>query len=226
MRDSYLINLYEELEKTRGADTYKYIQDLFRDAEQLNAGFLAANRPKADVGQSWRSVKGKDFERLIRYIVTRSVARFGVAVIDGNELRSADLSEELNIVRQNIEVNYPGFGVLLPDADIVVYDPENSRVIAIISCKTSLRERFVQTAYWKLKLLAAENTAPIKIYLVTPDTDKHLTKISPAKRQRIVLETDLDGTYVLTTEPLEESDKVKLFPHFIADLEQVIQESQ
>ena len=45
-------------------------------------------------------------------------------------------------------------------------------------------------------------------------------------RERIIAEADLDGTYVLTTEALEESDKVKLFEHFIDDLKQVIGENQ
>ena len=36
---------------------------------------------------------------------------------------------------------------------------------------------------------------------------------------------DFDGTYVLTAEALEESDKVKPFEHFIDDLKQVIKES-
>ena len=37
---------------------------------------------------------------------------------------------------------------------------------------------------------------------------------------------DCDGTYVLTAEALEESDKVKPFEHFIDDLKQVIAENQ
>ena len=49
--------------------------------------------------------------------------------------------------------------------------------------------------------------------------------MDPAERARVIAETDLDGTYVLTAEELEESDKVKLFEHFIEDLRQVIEES-
>jgi type II restriction enzyme len=32
----------------------------------------------------------------------------------------------------------------------------------------------------------------------------------------------LDGSYVLTEENIEESDKVKLFEHFIEDLEKIL----
>ena len=50
--------------------------------------------------------------------------------------------------------------------------------------------------------------------------------MDPVKEPRAIAEIDLDGTYVLTTEPFEESDKVKLFEHFIEDLKQVIGENQ
>ena len=50
--------------------------------------------------------------------------------------------------------------------------------------------------------------------------------MDPAKKSRIIAEIELDGTYVLTAEELEESDKVKLFEHFIEDFKQVIEESQ
>ena len=82
-------------------------------------------------------------------------------------------------------------------------------------------------AYWKLKLQADEDTATIKYYLVTADIDGTL-KASDLPRQigRSIIEADLDSTYVLTTENLEESDKVKLFEHFIEDLKQVIGENQ
>ncbi len=32
------------------------------------------------------------------------------------------------------------------------------------------------------------------------------------------MEVDLDGSYILTEEKIEESNKVKLFEHFIEDL--------
>ena len=47
--------------------------------------------------------------------------------------------------------------------------------------------------------------------------------MDPAKEPRIIAEMDLDGTYVLTAEALEESDKVKLFEHFIEDLKRLLE---
>ena len=39
-----------------------------------------------------------------------------------------------------------------------------------------------------------------------------------------IVEIDLDGSYLLTDETIEESEKVKLFEHFIDDLKKLIAE--
>ena len=93
--------------------------------------------------------------------------------------------------------------------------------------EVNLKQRIFDIAYWKLKLQAGEDTDSIKYYLVTSDIDKTL-KASDLPQQigRSIIEVDIDGTYVLTAKVLEESDKVKLFEHFIDDLKQVIGENQ
>ncbi len=221
-----LKNLYDKMVEEKGAEAYRYIHDLLEEAQQLRYAYLAAHDPDKDKGQSWRSFIGRNFEKLLQYIVTEAIESHEVKVINGSTLNRKRLSQELDAVKQNLTINYGRFGGLLPDADIVIYKPEKTRVIAVISSKTSLRERIVQTSYWKSKFQSGENTRHIKVYLITPDKDKDLTRMDPAERQRVIAETDLDGTYVLTAEALEESDKVKLFEHFIEDLKQVIEESQ
>ena len=220
-----LKNLYDEMQEREGEEAYKYVHKLLQEAQVLHEAYLAKHKPEKDKGQSWRSFKGKNFEKLLQYIITSSIEALGLEVVNGSKLTSMRLSQRLDTVKQNVVINYGEFGLQLPDADIVVYNPENYQVIAVISSKTSLRERVAQTGYWKSKLLENEATAHIKVYLITPDT-KDLMKRSPAKKPRIIAEVELDGTYVLTEENLEESDKVKLFGHFIADLKQVIEESQ
>ena len=123
-------------------------------------------------------------------------------------------------------INYGEFNSYLPDVDLVIYTPKNSRVIAVISCAVKLKNRIIEKAYWKHKLLADGNSASIKFYLITADIDKTLQIVDLPKRERVIAEVDLDGTYVLREENLHESDKVKLFEHFIEDLKQVIGESQ
>ena len=154
------------------------------------------------------------------------IESLALKVVDSSKLEDRKLIPQLDAVKRNIVIDYGEFGMQLPDADIVVYNPENSQIIAIISSKTSVRVWIAQIVYWRIKLLESENTKHIKVYLVTPDRDRDLTKIHPANKLRGIAETNLDSTYVLTAEELEESDKVKLFEHFIEDFKQAIGENQ
>ena len=220
-----LKNLYLEMKEEKGENIYKYMSELLQKAEELHRTHHIEHKTGKDIGQSWRSFKGKNFQKLIQDIITESIEKLGLKVVNDDTLESSQLPRQLDIVKQNTEINYGEFGKRLPDADIVVYNPEDSRVVAIISSKTSLRERIAQTGYWKFKLLENENTKHIKVYLITPDRDKDLTKVDPANKPRVIAEVELDGTYVLTAEELEESDKVKLFEHFIEDLKKLIEEN-
>jgi hypothetical protein len=53
------------------------------------------------------------------------------------------------------------------------FDEQNSKVqvLAILSFKTSFRERFTETPYWKLKLKEQKITENIKVLMVTTDND-------------------------------------------------------
>ena len=184
------------------------------------------DKPDGDHEQSWRAFKGKNFEKLIQHIITESIEALGMKVINGNKLeRSKNLSPELSRVKRNLAIDYGEFGLHLPDVDIVVYNPKDQSVIAVISSKVTLRERIAQTGYWKLKLLESKTTEHIKVYFITPDEDGTLTDTYLPKKGRAIVEIDLDGTYVLTEANLEESDKVKLFEHFIQDFKQLLEKS-
>ena len=178
------------------------------------------------VGRNWRASKGDTFRERVLYMIAAPIESFGLKVVDSSELKDRKLIPQLGAVKRNVVIDYGEFGMQLPDADIVIYNPENSRIIAIISSKTSVRVWIAQIVYWRIKLLESENTTHIKVYLITPDRDRDLTKIHPAKKLRGIVEANLDGTYVLTAESLEQSDKVKLFEHFIEDFKQVIGENR
>ncbi len=220
--------LYDEMRQTEGKKAYKYISQVLEKAEgPYKEDFLKRNPQKNErsAGQSWNKFKGDCFERLLQHIITELVEPFGLKVVNGNDLKPNKLAPQLDAVKQEVIISYDDFGKYLPDADIVVYKPKNSEVIAVISSKTSLRERLTQTGYWKFKLQEGENRKYIKFYLVTLDY-KALKKKKPARKARAIAEIDFNGTYVLSEENIEESDKVKLFEHFIDDLKQVIEENQ
>lgn len=221
-----VIQLYKEIQRSKGKDAYRYVSEVFEQIEDPYKEAYLKRKPGKSASQSWIKFKGGAFEKLLQYIITDSIEELGLKVVNGNKLRSAQLSTELEAIKDNVTINYGEFEPLLPDADIIIYNPENSEIIAVLSSKISLRERITHTGYWKFKFLESQRTEHIRLYLITLDKDKHLTRRELPKRQRIIAETDLDGTYVLTKENLQESENVKLFEHFIEDFKKVIEEVQ
>lgn len=219
-----LKRLYLRKREQYGNEAYKHISELLKEAKEIHRqDWIRHPTPNRDHEQSWRAFKGKNMERLIQFIITEEVERLGLKVVNGNKLeRSKNLPIELSKVKRNIAIDYGEFGLHLPDVDIIIYHPQTYKVLATISSKVTLRERIAQTGYWKLKLLGDEITKHIKVYFITPDEDGTLTYKKPTKKGRAIVEVDLDRSYVLTEEKIEESEKVKLFEHFIDDLKKLL----
>ncbi len=216
-----LQKLYDQKKKLFGKDTYKHISELLKEVKVQHKKDFKGD----DHEQSWRAFKGKNLEKLIEYIILDEVQSIGLAVVNGNSLertQSANLSKTLGLVKRNLLIDYGEYGSHLPDVDIIIYNPKNSQVIALLSIKVTLRERIAQTGYWKLKLASDRVTKHIKVYFVTPDEDGTLTKKKPAKKGRAIVEQDLDGSYVLSEMNIETSNKVKLFDKLVSDLRKLL----
>jgi type II restriction enzyme len=184
------------------------------------------NSGKTDHEQSWRAFKGKNLEKLLLRILSNEVRALGLDLVQGNMLErsSNSLGMILDKVKRNLLIDYGEFGMHLPDVDIVIYDPKDSCVLAVVSVKVTLRERIAQTGYWKLKLLSSAVTKDVKVYFITPDEDETLATQKPTKKGRAIVEVDTDGSYVMSESKLEQSDKVKTFDNFITDLKLVAKE--
>ena len=219
-----LKSLYLKKKEQLGIEAYKEISKLLKEAKKIHKQDWSRHpTPNRDHEQSWRAFKGKNLERLIQYIITDEVEELKLKVVNGNKLeRTTRLSKELSQVKRNLAGDYGEFGLHSPDVDIIIYDPKNYKVLVVISSKVTLRERIAQTGYWKLKLLQDEATKHIRVYFITPDEDGTLTHKKPAKNGRAIVEVDLDGSYLLTEDRVEESNKVKLFEHFIEDLKRLL----
>jgi len=212
---------YNKKKKIYGDNTYKYLSQLFKEAKQAHKKCFRGK----DHEQSWRAFKGKNLEKIIAYIIEDEVGALGLKVINGNKLertKGSSLSKELSLVKRNLLIDYGEFGSHLPDVDIIIYNPETSEVVAVLSSKVTLRERIAQTGYWKIKLASDKATEHIKVYFVTPDEDGTLTIKDPVKKGRAIVEVDTDGSYVLSETNIEESDKVKMFDKFIDDLKRLL----
>jgi type II restriction enzyme len=207
-----------------GKDTYKYISEILEEAKILHKKHFK----QTDHEQSWRAFKGKNLEKLIVYILTKEVRRLGLDLVQGHmlERNSSGLPKVLDKVKRNLLIDYGEFGMHLPDVDIIIFNPTNSQVIAVVSIKVTLRERIAQTGYWKLKLDSAPVTRGIRVYFITPDEDGTLVTKKPTKKGRAIVEVDTDGGYVMSEDKIEESDHVKTFDKFIADLEVIAKQKK
>ncbi|GAI23482.1 unnamed protein product, partial [marine sediment metagenome] len=207
-----LIEIYEGKKKKFGMETYKHISELLREAKEIHKkDFLEKPTVMGDHEQSWRAFKGKNLEKLVAYIIKDEIEHLGLKLVEGNTLERArieNLSRELSMVKKHLSVDYGEFGQHLPDVDIIVYEPETFKVVAVISSKVTLRERIAQTGYWKIKLSRDKATEHIKAYFITPDEDGTLTIKTPAKKGRAIVEVDTDGSYVMSETIVEESEKV------------------
>ncbi len=228
-----LTQLYEEYRQKYGENIYKYITKLLQETKKLHKkAFFDCPQVKekqqknilVDHEQSWRAFKGKNLEKLIQYMIKKEIEDLGLCILNGNSLeKRKKLSEELSYVKRNLAIDYGEFGLHLPDVDMIIYKPTFPyKVLAVLSSKVTLRERIAQTGYWKYKLLQDKVTKHIKVYFLTLDEDGTLTHKFPTKKGRAIAEIDLDCTYILTEENIEESDKIKSFEHFIKDLKKLL----
>jgi len=226
MKFQDLIKLYEKKKKQYKDDAFKHISELLREVKELHKkDWQKSPTPNKDHEQSWRAFKGKNLEKLVIHIIKDEVESLGLKIVEGNTLErknSNNLSEELNRVKRNLLIDYGEFGSHLPDVDIIIYEPKTREVIAVLSSKVTLRERIAQTGYWKIKLGQDKITKHIKVFFITPDEDKTLSIKKPAKKGRAIVEVDTDGSYVMSEEEIEESNKVKKFDKFLVDLKNLI----
>lgn len=228
MKFEDLKKLYQKKKEQLGAETYKHISELLKEAKELHRrDWLKNPTPKGDHEQSWKGFKGKNLEKLIIYIIQDEVESLGLKMAKGDSLertKPENLSEELSRVKRAVSVNFGEFGLHLPDADIIIYEPRTIKIIAILSSKSTLRERIAETGYWKIKLSQDSVTRNIGVLFITPDEDGNLTNKFPTKKSRAICEIDTDGTYVMSETQIEESDKVKMFEHFMEDLKKLLED--
>jgi type II restriction enzyme len=192
--------------------------------------------PDKDAEQSWHVFIGNSFQNLVYAILKGYFANLkkkdktfqNLQVLKENELNKNDI-----IVRK-LAIRY-GDHLLLPDTDMVIAnasieDPWNSDILAIVSCKTSLRERIAQACYWKLKLLSNDTTKNVKVFLTTTDNDDDFVlqanrekSFGGRSRNRIIAEYELDGVYILRDDfnRAWESQKVKRYERIFEDLQRI-----
>jgi len=190
--------------------------------------------------QSWHKYVGDKFQDIIYSILKGYISSLkkrdksfrNLEVFSQSEVASND------VIARKLAVKY-GEYFLLPDIDMAIVnyvfeEPWKSEVLAIISCKTSLRERIAQACYWKLKLLSSNVTKGVRVFLATADHDENFfvkegkERYDGMHRNRVIAEYELDGIYILREDfPKEwESDKVKRYERIFDDLIEIFKNAR
>lgn len=176
-----------------------------------------------NTGQAWNNFEGNALEELLHTIIAEQVTAIGLKCLLGRDLTRSSLTKEESMIHRKVSVHFGPYS-LLPDPDLIVYTQDGWHVVAVVSSKVSLRERVAQVAYWKRKLAEDQVTAHIKMFFVTLDKDHDLAKPLPVPgkgfKNRILVEYELDGTYVLYG--VSESSKVKTFARLQDDLRAIV----
>ncbi len=215
------------LEWPAAGQPYEEISAILEEAKRRHAAaWFARTGGDGDHLQSWKAWKGNNFERLVREIVTDEVNRlnrqnqWSLRVTSQSTLKRVSLPSDLARVKRNLVVDFGDHGMHLPDADVVVYQQHTCRVLCVLSCKVSLRDRVAQSAYWKLKLTDSPITADVAVSYVTPDEDCDLRQSDGPKsmtKNYAVVSTDIDATYLLVSD-FDHTDRIKPFSSFENDL--------
>lgn len=229
---------FKEFEKKRGKDAFLKIDEFLngikeeylkiRTKEYIKEGIIqdeAHNKAR----QSWRPKVGSFLEQLIHYMIEEFCITYKIKISSDKELKKEKLDKELATLRSMMLIHFGDYSIL-PDADLVLYKYdfklEKAKVFCILSLKTSFRERFTETPYWKLKLKQNPVTENIKVFMVTPDNTDEIsysdTKNGPRKG-RIILEYELDGIY-MAREDFDSSKKIKKLNSLFDDLKKIIGE--
>lgn len=65
-----LVRIYEKKRDIFGKEAYHYISEILSEAKVLHKKDFLKNSGKTDHEQSWKAFKGKNFEKLLLYILS------------------------------------------------------------------------------------------------------------------------------------------------------------
>ncbi|MEM2677557.1 MAG: BsaWI family type II restriction enzyme [Thermofilaceae archaeon] len=143
--------------------------------------------------QAWRNCKGALYEYAVcwaaKQIVEKTPGLRGLLVISKDELTNCHQKQ----------VALRNWSDVYPDVDMLVVN-RCGTVKAIASCKTSVRERLAQTAFWKRELSRNEGTKTVKVLFFTIDADGELK----TDGNRYIIHHVLDCTFVTDDARYEE----------------------
>lgn len=162
------------------------------------------------IANTLRPIAGNRFTDLVKRNIEDPLQRHGIGCTTKGEMKSK-LKERFNEATKSMQsAEEEESSEFKPDIDIACYDIERQTPFLIISCKTTLAERLLQTVSWDNLIKAARETLKVRVFLATAWEDFE----EPTQRARAHA---LDGAYAANTN-VREDDKVKRLSRIIDDI--------
>ncbi|GAA8552329.1 BsaWI family type II restriction enzyme [Helicobacter pylori] len=160
-----------------------YVQEKERFLNHKMNDYIKQNKSKEEASilarQGFVSTIGRVLEKIIELLLKDFCIKNNVKMTNDKILRAKRINGELDKVKRALLVHFGGYSVL---PDIILYQTDSIKILAVLSVKNSFRERFTETPYWKLKLLQSPITSHIKVFMITPDNDDEISfKDKPKK---------------------------------------------
>jgi len=141
---------------------------------------------KRNYDQAWKSCKGKLYEYVVYEYIKEILKKKNISYI------SVKMEEELGeSEKESVQIH--NWDTIMPDTDLVL--EKDSRILAILSCKTSLRERLTETAFWSY-MLRTSSGKRVEIVFVTTNKDNELQH----NNNRYILQHIVDATLITNKE--------------------------
>lgn len=167
----------ENFEKIAENDLRKLLSKYYSNERSLN--------------QAWKTCKGSLYE----YAVFRHIQK----VIDEDEYLKNKIKIMMGddaIEAHKEEIVIRNWSDIFPDVDLLLIEKETNKILAILSCKTSLRERLTETAFWKREMEKTRGKEGIKLVFITTDKDRELR----TDTNRYILLHVVDYTFITDPE--------------------------
>jgi hypothetical protein len=152
---------------------------------QFSRVLADAGKNQRSIDQAWRSCKGSLYE----YAICRALDE--ILTGDTSLAQRIDIihGSKLSVYKKQLVIR--NWSDILPDADFAIINKKCGKVVAVLSCKTSLRERLTETAFWAREL----KPKGIDVIFITTDKDEEIT----AEVNRYIVMHVLD--YTVITDP-------------------------
>ncbi len=141
-------------------ESYKFLQVFYAQEKErfLNHkmnDYIKRNKSKEEASilarQGFVSAVGRALEKIIEFLLKDFCIKNNVKMTNDKILRAKRINGELDRVKRALLVHFGEYSVL---PDIILYQTDSIKILAILSVKNSFRERFTKDALLEIKASA------------------------------------------------------------------------